>query len=79
MSQASMDLQYDFDVEVELMEQDTIGTPIYVDEGHHLVRVRCQAPRAVKVGGVLYKLPTTPEPDDWKEDLWETLCLQPIS
>jgi|SynMetStandDraft_2_1070026.scaffolds.fasta_scaffold01755_5 hypothetical protein len=78
MSQASVDLQYDFDVEVEVTK-DTVGTPIYVDDWLHLVRIRCRTPRAVKVGDALYSLPTMPRPGDWKEDLWLTICLPPIS
>ncbi|MCQ4633380.1 hypothetical protein GB927_025295 [Shinella sp. CPCC 100929] len=79
MSEASADLQFDYDVEVELTEQDPGGQTIFADYGHHLVRVRCTAPKAVKVGSVLYKLETPAVADDWKGDLWKTLCFQPVS
>ncbi|KNY08730.1 hypothetical protein AKG11_33315 [Shinella sp. SUS2] len=79
MSEASADLQFDYDVEVELTEHDPDGQTIFADDGHHLVRVRCTAPRAVKVGSILYKLGTPAMADDWKGDLWKTLCFQPVS
>lgn len=79
MSGVSADLQFDYDVEVELTERDRDGKTIFADAGHHLVRVRCAAPRAVKVGSILYKLGTPPAVDDWKGDLWKTLCFQPVS
>ena len=79
MSEASADLQFDYDVEVELTEHDPDGQTLFADDGHHLVRVRCAAPRAVKVGSILYKLGTPAAVNDWKGDLWKTLCFQPVS
>jgi len=79
MSSASADLQFDYDVEVELTEHGPAGKATFIDDGHHHVRVRCQEPKAVKVGGVLYPLDAKAPVDDWKQDLWKSLCLQPVS
>lgn len=79
MLEASADQQYDYDVEVELTEHNAAGQATYTDSDHHLVRVRCLAPAVVKVGGALHNLPIGRAPSDWKEDLWNTLCLKPFS
>lgn len=79
MSDVSADMQYNYDVEVELRQHSPSGEITFVDNGLHLVRVRCAAPQSVKVGGTVYKLRDLPRADDWKEDLWKTLCIQPVS
>lgn len=79
MSDVSSDVQYNYDVELEVREHSPSGEVTFMDDSLHLVRVRCSAPRAVKVGGSDYKLPDLPQAGDWKEDLWKSLCLQPLS
>lgn len=78
-SVASADVAYDYDVRIGLTEHATSGEAIFVDNGAHIVRVRCQAPRMVLAGSSAYILRDPPQVGDWKEDLWKTLCLQPIS
>ena len=78
-SVVSEDLEYDYDVSIGLIEHGTGGGAIFVDSGTHVVRVRCEAPSAVLVGGSVYILDNPPASNNWKEDLWKTLCLQPIS
>jgi hypothetical protein len=60
-------------------EAMAVGEPIFVDNGTHVMRIRCQAPRTVLVGATVYRLHDPPVMGDWKEDLWKALCLQPVS
>lgn len=75
----SEDIEYDYDVAIGLTEHKTGGEPIFVDNGTHVMRIRCQAPRTVLVGATVYRLYDPPVMGDWKEDLWKALCLQPVS
>lgn len=78
-SMPSDDLEYDFEVGIGLTELEPGGRAIFVDENAHAVRVRCEAPRSVKVGGSVHILPHSPQTNDWKQDLWRALCLHPLS
>ncbi|CDZ51624.1 hypothetical protein [Neorhizobium galegae] len=76
---ASADTEYNFDVGISLTEHSSSGEAVFVDDSSHAVRVRCEAPRVVKVGGTVHILPNLSQTTDWKDDLWKTLCLQPVS
>ncbi|WP_313605253.1 hypothetical protein [Rhizobium sp.] len=78
-SSASTDSRFDFDVGIGLTEFGPGGAPVFRDESTHGVRVRCEAPAAVKVGGIVHPMPTAPGSGDWKQDLWKAMCQQPIS
>jgi hypothetical protein len=41
----SEDIESDYDVAIGLTEHKTGGEPIFVDNGTHVMRIRCQAPR----------------------------------
>ncbi|MQU73573.1 hypothetical protein FB009_12021 [Sinorhizobium medicae] len=73
------DGQYDFEVDIGLTELSADGNIIFADHGAHAVRVRCEAPGAVKVGVIVHMMPRSLEPGDWMRDLWKVLCLQPTS
>ncbi|WP_296035865.1 hypothetical protein [uncultured Agrobacterium sp.] len=73
------DRQYDYDVEIELIEMSPGGQKLYVDHGVHAARVRCEAPAAVKVGRLVNFIPATLGRRSWMQDLWKALCLSPIS
>ncbi len=72
------DRQYDFQVDVDLTERASGGAVVFADHGAHAVRVRCQEPAAVKVGGVVH-LMVAQASADWMRDLWKALCQQPVS
>ncbi|MDX3928014.1 hypothetical protein [Rhizobium sp. LC145] len=71
---ASADIRYDYDVSIGLIEHATSGEAIFIDNGAHVVRVRCQAPRMVLAGSSVFMLRDPPQVGDWKEDLWKTLA-----
>lgn len=73
------DRQYDFQVDVDLTERALGGAVIFADHGAHAVRVRCRAPASVKVGGAVHFIMPPPGSGDWMQDLWKTLCQQPVS
>lgn len=73
------DTQYDFEVGIGLTEMSSGGDVLFVDHGMHAVRVRCEAPAAVKVGGSVHLMPQSPSSGDWMQDLWKVMCLQPTS
>lgn len=78
-SSASADKEFDFDIGVSLTEMGSGGISFFVDDSAHLVRVRCEAPAAVKVGGVVHFVQASLASRDWKQDLWKALCQQPTS
>jgi len=73
------DRQYDYEVGIGLTELSESGNKVFIDHGAHAVRVRCEAPGAVKVGGFVHLMPPSPRSGDWMQDLWTVLCLQPTS
>lgn len=70
---------YDFDVTIGLTEFDSAGLFRYMDEGHHDVRVKCDSPGEVFVGGAAYVPTSGVAGSDWKEDLWKSVCMSPAS
>ena len=75
----SEDIEYDYDVWIGLTDHRASGEAIFIDNGTHVVRVRCALPSTVLVGSSAHILLNPPEPGDWKADLWKVLCLQPVS
>ncbi|KQZ91718.1 hypothetical protein ASD74_20365 [Rhizobium sp. Root564] len=73
------DRQYDYEVGIGLTVFSASGDKVFTDHGAHVVRVRCEAPRAVKVGGFIHLMSVPPRSGDWMQDLWTVLCLQPTS
>lgn len=73
------DRQYDFEVGIGLTEMSPGGDTLFVDHGTHAVRVRCEAPAAVKVGGFVHVMPQSLSSGDWMQDLWKVLCQEPTS
>jgi len=70
---------YDFDVTIGLTEFDSAGAIRYIDQGSHDVRVKCDSPGKVLVGGAVYVPTSGVAGSDWKEDLWESVCTSPVS
>lgn len=75
----SLDPEYNFDVQVALTERGPEGQIRFIDHSAHLAKVRCAAPKAVMIGQSEFMLSDSPEPGDWKQDLWRTFCLLPVS
>ena len=75
----SSDPEYNFDVQVALTERGPEGQIRFIDHSAHLAKVRCAAPKAVMIGQSEFMLSDSPEPGDWKQDLWRTFCLLPVS
>ncbi len=73
------DRQYDFEVGIGLTELSASGDKLFVDRGAHAVRVRCEAPGAVKIGGFVHVIALSSPSGDWMQDLWKVLCQQPTS
>ncbi|MGV1788579.1 MULTISPECIES: hypothetical protein [Agrobacterium] len=73
------DRQYDYEVGIGLTEFSASGDKAFTDNGAHAVQVRCETPRAVKVGVSVHLMPVAPGSGDWMQDLWTALCLQPTS
>lgn len=78
-SSASTDSRFDFDVGIGLTEFGSGRAPVFIDESAHGVRVRCEDPAAVKVGGIVHPMAAPTGPGDWRRDLWKAVCQQPIS
>ncbi|BCH57318.1 hypothetical protein RvVAR031_pl06490 (plasmid) [Agrobacterium vitis] len=70
---------YDFDVTIGLTEFDSAGSIKYTDEGSHDVRVKCDGAGKVFVGGAIYVPTRGVAGSDWKEDLWKSVCMSPVS
>lgn len=70
---------YDFDVTIGLTEFDSAGSIRYTDKGSHHVRVKCDSPGKVFVGGAVYVPTSGVAGSDWKEDLWKSVCMSPVS
>jgi hypothetical protein len=70
---------YDFDVTIGLTEFDSAGSIRYIDHGTHDVRVKCDGPGKVFVGGAVYVPTRGVAGSDWKEDLWRSVCMSPVS
>ncbi len=70
---------YDFDVTIGLTEFDSAGSIRYIDKGTHDVRVKCDGPGRVFVGGAVYIPTSGVAGSDWKEDLWKSVCMSPVS
>lgn len=73
------DMQYDYEVGIGLTEMSPGGDTLFVDHSAHAVRVRCEAPGAVKVGRFTHLMPQPSFSGDWMQDLWKVLCQQPTS
>jgi hypothetical protein len=70
---------YDFDLTIGLTEFDSAGSIKYTDQGTHDVRVKCDSPGKVFVGGAVYVPTSGVAGSDWKEDLWKSVCMSPVS
>ncbi|MCF1450477.1 hypothetical protein FS815_27245 [Agrobacterium vitis] len=70
---------YDFDVTIGLTEFDSAGSIKYTDQGSHDVRVKCDGAGKVFVGGAIYVPTRGVAGSDWKEDLWKSVCMSPVS
>ena len=70
---------YDFDVTIGLTEFDSAGSIRYIDQGSHGVRVKCDGAGKVFVGGAVYVPTRGAAGSDWKEDLWKSVCMSPVS
>jgi len=77
--QTSLVRDYDFDVTVGLTEFDSAGSVRYIDRGSHDVRVKCDGPGKVFIGGAVYVPTNGVAGSDWKEDLWKSVCMSPVS
>ena len=77
--QASPIQDYDFDVTIGLTEFDSAGSIRYIDKGSYDVRVKCDSPGKVFVGGAVYVPTNGVAGSDWKEDLWKSVCMSPVS
>lgn len=75
----STDTQYDFEVGIGLTETSPGGEILFADHGMHSVRVRCEAPGVVEVGGFNHFMPTPSSSGNWMQDLWRSLCQTPSS
>lgn len=78
----SGDDDYDFDVLIGLTTTGPDGRLIYADPSKHPARVRCAAPAKIMVGAVEYSIGGTAlgsPPEDWKQELWLTVCKAPVS
>lgn len=76
---ASLVKDYDFDVSVGIMTVDRAGEVIYTDKGRHAVRIGCDQPGRIFVGGVVSVPSGGPPGTDWKDDLWNSVCRSPVS
>ncbi len=70
---------YDFDVTIGLTELDSAGSIRYIDKGSHGARVKCDGPGKILVGGAVYVPTSGVAGSDWKEDLWKSVCMSPVS
>lgn len=70
---------YDFDLTIGLTEFDSAGSIKYTDQGTHDVRVKCDSPGEVFVGGAVYVSTSGVAGSDWKGDLWKSVCMSPVS
>jgi hypothetical protein len=70
---------YDFDVTIGLTEFDSAGSIRYIDQGSHGARVKCDGPGKILVGGAVYIPTSGVAGSDWKEDLWKSVCMSPVS
>ncbi|MCF1469859.1 hypothetical protein FS764_23590 [Agrobacterium vitis] len=77
--QSSPVQDYDFDVTIGLTEFDSAGSIRYTDHGNHEVRVKCDGAGKVFVGGAVYVPTRGVAGSDWKEDLWKSVCMSPVS
>ena len=73
---------YDFDVWITVTERLPSGEIAYRDANRHAAKVRCDPPVNVSIGGKDHPVVVALSSQiarDWKRDLWQTLCRQPIS
>lgn len=75
----SVEPDYDFDVKIELTEQNASGEIEYLDEGKHGARVNCAGRGKVLVGRSVYVPNPAQARGDWKQDLLQTVCVSPTS
>lgn len=79
-NQAAERAGYDYDVLISLSETNGKGEAIYSDPGKHRALVRCNPPESVAVRGIDYPvLISGVGEDDWKGDLWRSVCMTPVS
>jgi hypothetical protein len=69
---------YDYEVIIGLTEVVPSGAVKFNDTSSHAAQVKC-LPGKVFVGGTAYFPQRGARGTDWKEDLWESVCLSPIS
>lgn len=71
---------YDYDVLISLSQGDATSGSAYVDPGKHRAFIKCSDPAKVSVRGIDYPVRTSDAGgDDWKDDLWRTVCMTPVS
>ena len=71
-------LDYDFDVTISLTQVDGTGTIEYIDQATHAVHVKCDESGKVLVGGAVYIPFSGVHGNDWKVDLWRSICMSPM-
>ncbi len=79
-NQAAASVEYDFDVFIGVSQTSDEGGRTYTDPSKHRASVRCAEPAAISVRGIEYRIPTSgAKGSDWKDDLWNAVCIPPIS
>jgi hypothetical protein len=76
--QVSSTQRFDYDVTIGLTKSGATSQTEYIDGGSHPVKVKC-LPGMISVGGKDFVLHGDKQKHDWKEDLWDYLCLSVVS